>query len=36
MLGEDFGRLAAAPGRAATTEKYHRLARGLATQPADG
>jgi hemerythrin-like domain-containing protein len=35
MLGEDFGRLAAAPGRAAITEKYHRLAHELSTPPAD-
>jgi hemerythrin-like domain-containing protein len=36
MLGEDFGRLAAAPRRAATTQKYHRLAHELSTPPVDG
>ena len=36
MLGEEFGRLAATPGRAAITQKYHRLAHELSTPPADG
>ena len=35
MLGEDFGRLAAAPGKAAITQKYRRLAHELSTPPAD-
>ncbi len=35
MLGEEFGRLAATPGRVATTRKYHRLAHELSTPPAE-
>jgi hemerythrin-like domain-containing protein len=35
MLGEEFGSLATVPGRAATTERYHRLAHELSTPPAD-
>jgi hemerythrin-like domain-containing protein len=35
MLGEEFGRLAAMPGRTATIDNYHRLAHELATPPAE-
>jgi hemerythrin-like domain-containing protein len=34
MLGEEFRRLAASPGAAATAERYHRMAHDLATAPA--
>ncbi len=35
MLGEEFARLAAKPGRTATIDNYHRLAHKLATPPAE-
>ncbi|HET6476767.1 MAG TPA: hemerythrin domain-containing protein [Thermoleophilia bacterium] len=36
MLGEEFTRLSAVPGRAATAERYHHLAHELSTPPVDG
>ena len=36
MLGEEFTRLSAVPGRAAKAERYHHLAHELSTPPADG
>ncbi len=36
MLGEEFTRLSAIPGRAAKAERYHHLAHELSTPPADG
>jgi hemerythrin-like domain-containing protein len=35
MLAEEFARVEAEEGSAATTERYHRLAHTLATPPAD-
>lgn len=36
MLAEEFARIEVAEGSAATTERYHAMARALATPPADG